>query len=281
MLRPQASRVVSCALWAPELRSLCLSKENVAKEKRHPGWRLPPRGPAKTGAHPAHQKQQQSAALSAALLLWLFGKCAPGARCSTRGPYGAAGGRRKVGRMAGADAIRPPPVEVGVDARSVSINAGQLIKQKSVASAFQASEPTGFRETWEAKIVRGCLLVVCAGAMCLASLFGMGMFVIANIFCDSGPLARCFSIGLDFLEVGVSADVLLILVIFALQSPKKWAAWYLKAVPVISLAVFVAAIHWYQTFPMFCTTPVVLSALIAVLSIAYLILSRKEPLGSR
>lgn len=181
----------------------------------------------------------------------------------------------------GADAIRPPPVEVGVDARSVSINAGQLIKQKSVVSAFQASEPTGFRETWEAKIVRGCLLVVCAGAMCLASLFGMGMFVIANIFCDSGSLARCFSIGLDFLEVGVSADVLLILVIFALQSPKKWAAWYLKAVPVISLAVFVAAIHWYQTFPMFCTTPVVLSALIAVLSIAYLILSRKEPLGSR
>ena len=30
--------------------------------------------------------------------------CAPGARCSTRGPYGAAGGWRKVRRMAGRDA---------------------------------------------------------------------------------------------------------------------------------------------------------------------------------
>jgi hypothetical protein len=46
----------------------------------------------------------------ALLLIWLcsrFGsseKCAPGARRSTRGPYGAAGGRRKARRVAGKDA---------------------------------------------------------------------------------------------------------------------------------------------------------------------------------
>ena len=46
----------------------------------------------------------------ALLLIWLCsrfstsGKCVPGARYSTRGPYGAAGGRRKARRVAGKDA---------------------------------------------------------------------------------------------------------------------------------------------------------------------------------
>src|SRR6185437_8718533 len=35
---------------------------------------------------------------------WAASECAPGARCSTRGPYGAAGGWRKVRRMARMDA---------------------------------------------------------------------------------------------------------------------------------------------------------------------------------
>lgn len=177
--------------------------------------------------------------------------------------------------LAGKDVDVLPPLPVGevAYARPVSRRAMQSLKQKAMAFALHAKKRAGFRGIL-VQIVRSGLLVVCAGSICLASLFGLGLFVVANIFCDSGPLARCFSIGLDFLGVGASADVLLILVIFALQSPKKWAAWYLKALPLLSLVVFVAAIHWYQILPMFCAKAAVLSALIAFLSTTYLILSR-------
>jgi len=79
--------------------------------------------------------------------------------------------------------------------------------------------------------------------------------------------------GLRFLEVGMAADVLLIPAIFVLLFPKKWLAWYLKAVPVLSLVVCVAAIHWYRVLPAFCAEVVELSALVAFFATAYLILS--------
>ena len=72
--------------------------------------------------------------------------------------------------------------------------------------------------------------------------------------------------GLHFLEVGVMADVLLIPATVAVLFPKKWFSWYLKVVPVLSLMVCVAAIHWYRILPMFCGKAAELSALIALLS---------------
>jgi len=42
-------------LPAPELLSLCVLKEKVAKEKEHPAAPSP-RGPGKAGAHPTRQR---------------------------------------------------------------------------------------------------------------------------------------------------------------------------------------------------------------------------------
>ena len=82
----------------------------------------PSRGPGRAGAHRARQKRQQqqgTAGLRFAVSLpCVQGRvgvgcscfCAPGARCSTRGPYGAAGGWRKVRRMAGRKPASFPPV---------------------------------------------------------------------------------------------------------------------------------------------------------------------------
>ncbi|MEO7050819.1 MAG: hypothetical protein ABI128_04065, partial [Rhodanobacter sp.] len=131
------------------------------------------------------------------------------------------------------------------------------------------------RETW-AQVARFGLLAACVWSMQLATLFGIGLFVVANVFCDSGPRVACFHAGLSFLGIGAAADVLLIPVMVALLFPKKWSAWYLKAFPVLSLAVCVAAIHWYRVLPMFCGKAAGLSALIALLAAAYLILARKK-----
>lgn len=109
----------------------------------------------------------------------------------------------------------------------------------------------------------------------LASLFGAGLSVTANVFCDSGPWVNCFHKGLHFFEVGTIADALLIPATMALLFPKKWLRWYLNAVPGLSLAVCVAAIHWYRILPTFCAKVVEQNALIAFLATAYLILSRK------
>src|SRR6185437_10387605 len=136
-------------LWAPELLLLCLSKGEVTKRKRHPGWRLPgllpgksvrrgrafrvgscprekaspsmgssaarPCRPRLTAAQGPRKSRRASCAPEAtakaerrslrdALSSCSSEKCALGARCSTRGPYGAAGGLRKVRRMARMDA---------------------------------------------------------------------------------------------------------------------------------------------------------------------------------
>lgn len=180
----------------------------------------------------------------------------------------------------GANAFPVLSVEDGVEAHSASVEARQSLsaarqsfKRRATAFALQARERAGLRETW-VQIVRIALLVVCWWSMLSASLFGVGLFVVANVFCDHEPLAKCFHEGLNFFEVGAAACALLVPAIVALLFTKKWIAWYLKAVPMIALAVFVAAIHWYQILPMFCAKAALLSALIAVLSTVYLILSR-------
>lgn len=149
------------------------------------------------------------------------------------------------------------------------------LARKVGAFALRAKERACLRETW-AQIARFGLLAVCLWAARLATLFGLGFFVIANVFCDSGPLAKCFHAGLGFLEVGTAVDVLLILAMVALLVPKRWSAAYLKVLPVLSLAVCVAAIHWYRVLPSVCGRAAELSALIALLTIAYLILSGKK-----
>jgi len=143
------------------------------------------------------------------------------------------------------------------------------------AFASLAKERARHRETW-AQFARFGLLAVCLVAVQLATLFGLGLFVIANVFCDSGPLAKCFHAGLGFLAVGTTADVLLVLAMVAVLLSKKWCASYLKALPVISLVVCVAAIHWYRVLPAVCGRAAELSALIALLTTAYLILSVKK-----
>lgn len=152
--------------------------------------------------------------------------------------------------------------------------AGRWLRRKVVAVALQSRDRARLRETW-VQVARFSLLAVCLWSAQLASLFGVGLFVTANVFCDSGPLARCFHMGLHFLEIGTIADVLLIPAMIALLFPRGRIAWYLKAVPVLSLTVCVAAIHWYSVLPMFSAKAVDLSALIAFLATAYLILSRK------
>lgn len=185
----------------------------------------------------------------------------------------------------GAAGVATSRVDEVVEAHSVSIKtrrslpiAWKRVERKLSAFALRAKEQARLRETW-AQVARFGLLVVCLWALLLASLFGIGLFVVANVFCDTGPWTTCFHAGLSFLEVGATADVLLIPATVALLFPKKWSTWYLKAVPVVSLAVCFAATHWYRILPMFCAKAAELSALIAFLATAYLILSRTKPAG--
>ena len=153
--------------------------------------------------------------------------------------------------------------------------AWRRLAREAAAFALRTKERARFRDTW-AQVARFGLLAVCLWSAQLASLFGIGLFVVANVFCDSGPLAKCFHAGLGFLGVGAAADALLIPAMVALLFPKKWSALYLKSVPVLSLAVCVAAIHWYRILPAFCAKAAELSALIALFATAYLILSRTK-----
>lgn len=165
-----------------------------------------------------------------------------------------------------------------VEAHPVSMrpslaSAWRRLAPKVAAFALHAGARARLRETW-VQIIKFGLLAVCLWAAQLATLFGFGLFVIANVFCDSGPLAKCFEAGLGFLAVGTTADALLIPAMVALLFPKKWSASYLKALPALSVAVCVAAIHWYRLLPAVCGRAAELSASIALLTTAYLILSR-------
>lgn len=185
-----------------------------------------------------------------------------------------------------ADGIAAPRIDETAEAHSFSMRArpslsvaGSWLKQKVAAVALHSKDRVRLRETW-VQVARFGLLAACLWSAQLATLFGFGLFVTANVFCDSGPEAKCFYMGLRFLEVGMAADALLLPAMVALLFPKKWIAWYLKLVPPLSLAVFGASIHWYRMLPMFCLKAAELSALIAFLAAAYLILSPKNVSGT-
>jgi len=182
----------------------------------------------------------------------------------------------------GAAGIATSRVDEVAEAHPVSMKgrpslamAWRRLARKVATFALLTKERTRIRETW-AQVARFGLLAVCLWSAQLATLFGVGLFVVANVFCDSGPWTKCFHAGLSFLEVGAAVDVLLVPAMVALLFPKKWSASYLKAVPVLSLAVCVAAIHWYRILPALCTKAAELSALITLLGTAYLILSRTK-----
>lgn len=182
----------------------------------------------------------------------------------------------------GADEVVTQPMDDSAETAPVPTKAGRLLStgwrwvtRKLSAFALRAMERVCLRETWT-WVVRIGLLVVCMLSAQQASLFGMGFFIVANVFCDAGPQVKCFHMGLRFFEVGATADLLVIPIILALMFPKKWLVGYLKIVPVLSLMVFVAAIHWYGVLPPVCSRVAELSALIAVLTTAYLVLSRKS-----
>ena len=156
--------------------------------------------------------------------------------------------------------------------RSLSM-AWRWLKAEAHTFALRAGQGIRLRKTW-AQVARIGVLLVCLWSALQASLFGAGGFVAANVFCDSGPWVKCFHMGLRLFGVGVTAEALLIPAILALLFQKKWLAWYLKTVPVLSLLVFAAAIYWYRTLPALFAEVAEQSALIALLVIAYLILSR-------
>lgn len=185
-----------------------------------------------------------------------------------------------------ADGIVALRVGETTEAQSFSIKARSALsvdwswlKQKVAAVALRSRDRVRFRETW-VQIARFGLLAACLWSAQLATLFGFGLFVTANVFCDSGPEARCFHMALRFLEVGMTVDALLLPAIVALLFSKRWIAWYLKLVPPLSLAVFGASIRWHRILPMFCLRAAELSALIGFLAAAYLILSPKNASGT-
>ena len=84
------------------------------------------------------------------------------------------------------------------ETRSVSMGRGGRLRQHGVGSqqkvtafALRARERARLRETW-AQVARFGLLAACLWSVQLASLFGIGLFVVANVFCDSGPWVKCF-----------------------------------------------------------------------------------------
>ena len=127
-----------------------------------------------------------------------------------------------------------------------------------------------------AEIVRISLLMLCGVSVGLVGLVGVGGFLIANIFCDQGPLWKCFSGGL--LVLGTCAAVIMVLApaMLALSSRTGRFAWYLKVFPLMPLPVFAAAIHWHRGLPELCTRAALLSALVALLSGLHLLLSRRS-----
>lgn len=140
------------------------------------------------------------------------------------------------------------------------------------------SSTTGWdmtREGW-GRIVRLSLLAGCAMLAQLALLAGLVGFGIANVFCDSGPVSKCFRFSLVLLGEGGLGVMVWLPAIAALLWRKKWIAWYLNFLPALFGAVLVGAIHWHRLFPKLLTNVAALSALMVmvVLASVHLILSR-------
>jgi hypothetical protein len=126
------------------------------------------------------------------------------------------------------------------------------------------------------RIVRISLLVLSIAAMGQACLLGLGMFVIANVFCDSGPLRKCFQAGLLFLGAGTLLAACVLPVVVALASVRGRLFWYLKVYPFLLVLLGGFAMHWYETFPMLSTRVAIMCAVMALLTCTYVFLSRSS-----
>ena len=125
-----------------------------------------------------------------------------------------------------------------------------------------------------AKIVRISLLVLSVAAMSQAALFGLGMFVIANVFCDSGPLRKCFYVGLLFLGAGTFMAACVLPAVIALILVRGRLFWYLKVYPVLLMLVGGFAMHWHRAFPAASTRVALMCVVMALLTCAHLFLSK-------
>ena len=123
------------------------------------------------------------------------------------------------------------------------------------------------------RIVRMSLLLLNVVAMGQASLFGVGLFVIANVFCDSGPQDKCFHIGLQFLGTGALMAACVLPAIVALISVRGRLFWYLKVYPFLLVLMMVVAMHWHSGFPVETTRVAVMCGVMAVLTCVYVFLS--------
>ena len=124
-----------------------------------------------------------------------------------------------------------------------------------------------------AKIVRISLLVLSVAAMGQAALFGLGMFVIANVFCDSGPLQKCFHASLLFLGAGTLMAACVLPAIIALVSVRGRLFWYLNVYPIVLMVLGGYAMHWHQVLPTVSTRVALMCVVMALLACGHLFLS--------
>lgn len=102
------------------------------------------------------------------------------------------------------------------------------------------------------------------------------MFVIANVFCDSGPLRKCFQTGLLFLGVGTLLALCVVPAFIALCSTRGRLSWYLKVYPFLLVLLGSFAMHWHKAFPTLGTRVAIMCAVMALLTRVYVFLSRSS-----
>lgn len=124
-----------------------------------------------------------------------------------------------------------------------------------------------------AKIVRISLLVLSVAAMGQVALFSLGMFVIVNLFCDSGPLQKCFHTSLLLLGAGTVMEACLLPAIIALISVRGRLFWYLNVYPILLMVLGGYAMHWHQVLPSVSTHVALMCLVMALLACGHLFLS--------
>jgi hypothetical protein len=126
-----------------------------------------------------------------------------------------------------------------------------------------------------AKIVRISLLVLSVAAMGQAALFGVVLFVVANVFCDSGPFQKCFHAGLFFLSAGALMAACVLPAIIALIWVRARLFWYLNVYPILLMLAGGFAMHSHQGFPALSTYVAVMCVVMALLTCVHLFLSKR------
>ena len=180
----------------------------------------------------------------------------------------------------GADGIATLRVDETAEAHSFSMKARRSLpiawrwfRRQVAAVALWSRGRVRLRETWM-QVVRIGLLALCVLLASIAVLFGLGGFLIGNIFCDQGPQWRCFLNGLMALGVGCLYLLVLMPVVLALTTRRGRYVWYLRVFPLIPLLTFVVAVHWHEIFPGLFNRVATLSALMVLFSSAYAILQQ-------